>query len=157
VRTRWSRNRGSPLHAATWRFFIKGSAWLRISAVAHAPSHHRERAPAEESPSASGVDALAHGEVAEQTGPHTARLFERILAEKLIRRWLSIVSGIIRLAEQYSAARMEAAADRALRTGACRYQNVKSILKNSLDQQPLAERRLFSPPPMTTSEAPVLQ
>jgi hypothetical protein len=51
--------------------------------------------------------------------------------------------GIIRLAQQYSAARMEAAADRALRTGACRYQSVKSILKNSLDQQPLAE---FSSP-----------
>jgi len=35
---------------------------------------------------------------------------------------------------------MDAAADRALRTGACRYQSVKSILKNSLDQQPLTER-----------------
>ena len=32
---------------------------------------------------------------------------------------------------------MEAAAERALLTGACRYQSVKSILKNALDQQPL--------------------
>ena len=41
--------------------------------------------------------------------------------------------GIIFLAGQYSPARMEAAAERALLMGACRYQSVKSILKNSLD------------------------
>ena len=45
--------------------------------------------------------------------------------------------GIIRLAGKYSAIRVEAAAKRALLTGACRYQSVKSILKNALDQQPL--------------------
>src|SRR5437660_8584172 len=55
--------------------------------------------------------------------------------------------GIIRLAEEYSSTRMEAAADRALRTGACRYQSVKSILKNSLDQQPLTERPALPAPP----------
>ena len=33
---------------------------------------------------------------------------------------------------------MEAAAERALRTGACRYKSVESILKNSLDRLPLA-------------------
>jgi hypothetical protein len=55
--------------------------------------------------------------------------------------------GIIRLAEEYSVARMEAAADRAIRTGACRYQSVKSILKNSLDQQPLPEPSPLPLPP----------
>jgi len=85
---------------------------------------------------------------AEQTGPHTARLFERILAEKPHPEMgYRSCLGIIRLAEQYSAARMEAAAERAMRTGACRYQSVKSILKNSLDQQPLAELPLLPPPP----------
>jgi transposase len=85
---------------------------------------------------------------AEQTGLHTARLFERILAEKPHPEMgYRSCLGIIRLAEQYSAARMEAAADRALRTGACRYQSVKSILKNSLDQQPLAESPTLPPPP----------
>jgi transposase len=85
---------------------------------------------------------------AEQTGSHTARLFERILAEKPHPEMgYRSCLGIIRLAEQYSAARMEAAADRALRTGACRYQNVKSILKNSLDQQPLTEPPTLLPPP----------
>ena len=81
---------------------------------------------------------------AEQIGPHTAKLFERILAEKPHPEMgYRSCLGIIRLAEQYSWARMEAAADRALQTGACRYQSVKSILKNSLDQQPLPE-----PPPL---------
>jgi transposase len=81
---------------------------------------------------------------AEQIGPHTAKLFERILAEKPHPEMgYRSCLGIIRLAEQYSSTRMEAAADRAIRAGACRYQSVKSILKNSLDQQPLSE-----PPPL---------
>ena len=50
--------------------------------------------------------------------------------------------GIIRLAGQYSPARMEAAAERALVMGACLYQSVKSILKNSLDSVPIEH-----PPP----------
>ena len=82
--------------------------------------------------------ALADGAVAEKIGPHTARLFERILADKPhpemgYRGCL----GIIRLAKKYSNARMEAAAERALLTGACRYRSIASILKNSLDRQPL--------------------
>jgi transposase len=85
---------------------------------------------------------------AEQIGPHTARLFERILAEKPNPEMgYRSCLGIIRLAEQYSAARMEAAADRALLTGACRYQSVKSILKNSLDQQPLSASPSLPRPP----------
>jgi hypothetical protein len=53
--------------------------------------------------------------------------------------------GIIRLAEKYSPRRVEAAAERALLTGACRYKSVESILRNSLDQAPPA-----SPPPAST-------
>ncbi len=55
--------------------------------------------------------------------------------------------GIIRLAGQYSPARMEAAAERALVMGACRYQSVNSILKNSLDTVPPIEPLPSSPPP----------
>jgi transposase len=85
---------------------------------------------------------------AEHIGPNTARLFERILSEKPHPEMgYRSCLGIIRLAEQYSATRMEAAADRALRTGVCRYQSVKSILKNSLDQQPLTEPTSLPPPP----------
>lgn len=73
-------------------------------------------------------------------GPHTARLFQRILDDKPHPEMgYRSCLGLIRLAQQYSPARMEAAAERALLTGACRYQSVKSILKNSLDQQPLAK------------------
>src|SRR5437660_5311544 len=85
---------------------------------------------------------------AQHIGPHTARLFARILAEKPHPEMgYRSCLGIIRLAEQYSAARMEAAADRALLTGACRYRSVKSILKNSLDRQPLTASPSLPHPP----------
>ena len=84
---------------------------------------------------------------AETIGPHTARLFERIMAaqphpESGYRGCL----GIIRLARKYSSPRVEAACERALLTGACRYKSVESILKNSLDQVPLEN----APPPAST-------
>ena len=41
---------------------------------------------------------------------------------------------------------MEAAAERALLAQACRYQSVKSILKNSLDVVPLSPPQPGSPP-----------
>src|SRR5450759_1546834 len=83
---------------------------------------------------------------AESIGPNTARLFERIMndwphPEMGYRGCL----GIIRLAGKYSTQRVEAAAERALLTGACRYKSVESILKNSLDQVPPS-----SPPPAIT-------
>jgi hypothetical protein len=85
---------------------------------------------------------------AEPIGPHTARLFERILADKPHPEMgYRSCLGLIRLASQYSSARMEAAAERALATGACRYQSVKSILKNSLDTVSRATPPPSSPPP----------
>ena len=85
---------------------------------------------------------------AEQIGPHTARLIERILSEKPHPEMgYRSCLGIIRLAERYSPTRMEAAALRALETNACRYQSVKSILKNSLDQQPFTALPSLPPPP----------
>jgi transposase len=83
---------------------------------------------------------------AETIGPNTARLFERIMNDKPhpemgYRGCL----GIIRLADKYSPQRVEAACERALLTGACRYKSVESILKNSLDQSPVA-----FPPPAST-------
>ncbi len=80
-------------------------------------------------------------------GPHTARLFERLLADKPHPEMgYRSCLGLIRLAQQYSPARMEAAAQRAVLTGACRYRSVKSILEKSLDRQPLPEPA--SPPPV---------
>jgi transposase len=80
--------------------------------------------------------------------PNTARLFERILADKPHPEMgYRSCLGIIRLADQYSPGRMEAPAERALLTGACRYQSVKSILKNSLDEHPPTEPSSSTPPP----------
>jgi len=92
---------------------------------------------------------------AETIGPFTARLFERILADKPhpemgYRGCL----GIIRLAAQYSVERMEAAAERALLTGACRYQSVKSILENALDQQLLGDADIAAQPAVTARQHP---
>jgi transposase len=85
---------------------------------------------------------------AQTIGSHTARLFEHIMHDKPhpemgYRGCL----GIIRLATKYSAQRVEAAAERALLTGACRYKSVESILRNSLDQVPLPPSL---PPPSST-------
>jgi len=85
---------------------------------------------------------------AQTIGPQTARLFERILVDKPYPEMgYRSCLGIIRLADQYPPARMEAAAERAVLTGACRYQSVKSILKNSLDAIPPAAPPPSSPPP----------
>lgn len=74
---------------------------------------------------------------ARAVGPNTARLFERILDDKPHPEMgYRACLGIIRLANEYSPARMESAAQLALATGACRYQSIKSILKNSLDLAP---------------------
>ena len=72
-------------------------------------------------------------------GPNTAQVVEKILQsfphpEMGYRSCL----GIIRLGQRYSTQRMEAAAQRALLTGAVRYKSLASILQHNLDQQPLA-------------------
>jgi len=84
---------------------------------------------------------------AQTIGPNTAQLFERIMADKPHPEMgYRACLGLIRLAGKYSPARMEAAAERAVLTGACRYRSVESILKNSLDQQPLPGSGSTSPP-----------
>jgi transposase len=96
------------------------------------------------------VDPVADGNWARSIGPHTAQLLERILADKPHPEMgYRSCLGVIRLAAQYTPSRMEAAAQRALLTGACRYQSVKSILKNSLDTQPVPGQAppLRPPPP----------
>jgi transposase len=80
-------------------------------------------------------------------GSHTAQLFERIMSDKPHPEMgYRACLGIIRLAQQYSPQRVEAAAERAILTNACRYQSVKSILKNSLDTVPLSPPQPESPP-----------
>jgi transposase len=82
-------------------------------------------------------------------GPHTAELFERILREKPHPEMgYRSCLGIIRPAQQYSAPRIGATAEGAILAHACRYQRVKSILRNSLDAVSLSPPR-SGPPPLT--------
>ena len=77
-------------------------------------------------------------EEARLTGPTTASLLEAILAAKRHpEQGYRACLGILRLAGQYPAERLEAAAERALRARAYSFQSLDSILKNHLDQSPL--------------------
>jgi transposase len=89
-------------------------------------------------------------EEARQIGPLTGQLAETILAAKRHPEigYRSCL-GILRLAKNYPAERMEAAARRALRARAHSMQSLESILKNQLDRVPLPE------PNHATSVAPV--
>jgi hypothetical protein len=70
-------------------------------------------------------------------GPNTVRLFERILDDKTHPRMgYRACPSIIRLANEYSLAWMESAAQLAVATGACRHQSINSTRKNSLDLAP---------------------
>jgi transposase len=85
---------------------------------------------------------------AKRTGPATAALAEAIMAarphpEQGYRSCL----GIIRLADRYGAARVEAACGRALAARALSYRSVESMLRHGLDAQPLEERHLVRPHP----------
>jgi len=73
---------------------------------------------------------------AAKVGAHTAQLVARILEDKPHPEMgYRACLGIIRLAQKYSPARMESAAERAVLTGAISYKSVKSILRNGLDAQ----------------------
>ncbi len=88
-------------------------------------------------------------EWARTVGPSTAGLFEQILASKPHPEMgYRSCLGILRLAKQYSMARLEAAAHRALHWRACSYQSVKSMLERQLDRMPPEE----APAPRTPLE-----
>ena len=74
---------------------------------------------------------------AQTVGPDTAQLFTVILESKPHPEMgYRSCLGILRLGKSYSAERLEAAAQRALASGACSYHSIKSILKRGLDRQP---------------------
>lgn len=74
---------------------------------------------------------------AETVGAATAELFEKIMAAKPHPEMgYRSCLGVLRLGKQYSLARLEAAARRALNLRACSYQSVKSILQRDLDRLP---------------------
>ena len=75
---------------------------------------------------------------ARTNGQRTQKLISHILENKPHpEQGFRSCLGIMRLAKEYSPERLEAACDRALVIKGYSYKNVKSILKNGLDQQPL--------------------
>ena len=84
---------------------------------------------------------------AASVGPATAAVVERILASKPHPEMgFRSCLGILRLAKQYSLARLEAAAERALAWNACSYQSLKSMLERGLDGRPVEPTPPSRPP-----------
>jgi transposase len=72
---------------------------------------------------------------AAKTGASTARLVEKIMSSRPYpEQGFKSCLGIIQLARDYEPARMEAAAERAIRYNACSYRSVKAILATGLDR-----------------------
>ena len=77
---------------------------------------------------------------AQKSGPSTAQLVEEILQTRPHpQQGFRSCLGLMRLGKSYGDERLEAACQRSLKLQSYSYQSVKSILKNGLDQQPLAE------------------
>jgi transposase len=77
---------------------------------------------------------------AQKIGPATAQVITTILtSRKHPQQGYRACLGILRLAKAYSDARLEAACQRALMLGTCRYKSIESILKHRLDSQPFHE------------------
>src|SRR5271157_1505548 len=98
----------------------------------HMPSSHRRYA---------GWTVERIREDARRIGKATATLCEQILESRPHpEQGYRACLGIVRLAGSYGAARVEAAAERAIEIGALTYGSVKSILDNKLDRRPAPRR-----------------
>jgi transposase len=76
---------------------------------------------------------------AQQSGPGTAKIIETILSERRHpEQGYRSCLGVLRLGKSFGDSRLEAACQRALLLGTHRYKSIESILKNGLDQQPIA-------------------
>ena len=109
---------------------MRGSGNGRHTTVAeHMPSSHQRY---------QGWTPAKIREDAAKVGPMLALLVERIIADKPHpeQGYRSCV-GILGLVRRFGAARLEAAATRALEIGARHYPSVKSILEKGLDQVPV--------------------
>ena len=84
---------------------------------------------------------------AAKTGPATEKLIRTALgARKHPQQAYRSCLGILRLGQSYGESRLEAACQRALMLGSCRYKSIESILKHRLDQQPLEEQQELALP-----------
>ena len=108
---------------------LRGAGRGRHTTLAeHMPSSHRRYA--EWTIERIGREAAA-------IGPSTAKLAELILESRPHpEQGYRACLGILRLARQYGADRLEAACDRGLDIGARSYGSIQSILKHGLDRRP---------------------
>jgi len=73
-----------------------------------------------------------------RTGPHTEQLVTQIMERRFHpEQGFRACLGVIRLGQRYTHQRLEAACARAVAIGSYSYKSVESILKKSLDKQPL--------------------
>jgi transposase len=80
---------------------------------------------------------------AEQTGPNTAGVIQHILERRVHpQHGYRACLGILRLGKNYGEERLEAACQRALSLGACTYKSLESILRQGLENLPLAQANL---------------
>ena len=137
--------RSTPTTVEIFHKGIRVASHLRRHGSGHAVTIHEHRPKSHQAHlewPPSRIVSWAHS-----IGPHTAQLVEKILQDKPHPEMgYRSCLGVIRMAEEYSPQRMEAAAERALLSGACRYQSVKSILEKSLDKIPLTPSPAVSPP-----------
>jgi len=78
---------------------------------------------------------------AEKTGPATAGVIQHILERRVHpQQGFRSCLGILRLGKEFGEPRLEAACQRALTLGACRYKSIESILRKGLDRRPLPQQ-----------------
>ena len=132
----------------TVEVFLKGE---RIAAHRRSSGNHKHTTTPEHMPSShrryAGWTIDRIREDASRIGPATAALCEMILESRPHpEQGYRACLGIVRLSRPYGAARLEAAAERALDIGARTYGSVKSILDNNLDRRPAPKRATDAKP-----------
>jgi transposase len=144
--------------------FIGRFLWVRASArkidlfldhtlvATHPPARPGERRtvlahlPAEKVQFLTQTPAWCRARAAE-IGPACLAFIEILLGDRPLDR-LRTAQGVLRLAQRYSATRLEAACARAHAVGEHRYHTVKAILAQALERQPLP-----APAPIATAPA----
>ena len=136
------------LTVRTVEIFFKGE---RIAAHRRMSGNHGHTTVAEHMPSSHRryknwtIDKIRAD--ARLIGPATAALCKQILERRPHpEQGFRACLGIVRLANSYSASRVEAAAERAIAIGARTYASVKSTLDNKLDRRPAEKRAAEAPP-----------
>jgi hypothetical protein len=77
-------------------------------------------------------------QTAQSVGPYTAQVAQQLLDERPLER-SQMVQRILRLADRYDAARLEAACERGLYFGDVRYRTLKRILEQGLERSPVPQ------------------